>query len=674
MCKIVGLAIAAAALLCGQAPDAAYAPLEKAYSALRTKQYDTAIAAFRDAIAVAPERASIHKDLAYTLLKVGENDSARYEFSEAMRLDPRDAHVALEFAFLSYEAREQALARRIFDRIRKTGDAESRATAAQAFDNIDRPLAEGIARWRQAIALDPGNFSAHQELARLADQRDDFELAAEHYEKAWTLKREDRTLLLDLGRAWKAMGRMEDSNAALLAASRGPQPRAAEVARDLSPRRYPYVYEFHKAIELDPKNLDLRRELAYLLLEMNQKNDAEDEFRAIVDLAPDDLLSVAQLGFLRLARKDTAGAMPLLEKVLKGGDEELADRVRTALKLPQTLQRRADTPRNKVGTEARELAERSLNAGYLKDALKYLRIAHESDPVDFAVILKLGWTYNILKQDLEAVKWFNLARKSPDPAIAAEAERAYHNLSPQFARFRTTAWVFPFYSSRWKDMFTYGQAKTEIRIGKLPFRPYISARFIGDTRGETVVNVQPQYLSESSVILGVGASTPAWHGLNGWFEAGEAMKYLGSRKDVGAMVPDYRGGLSFARGFGQLLNGSSGGVFAETNDDGVYISRFNNDMLLYSQNRVGVTMRPNETLGFQAQFYWNANITLDQRGEYWANTVEVGPGVRFRFSGLPQSLLFSVNALRGGYLIRDGAAARPAYYDLRAGFWYAFTH
>ena len=31
-------------------------------------------------------------------------------------------------------------------------------------------------------------------------------------------------------------------------------------------------------------------------------------------------------------------------------------------------------------------------------------------------MLKLGWLYNILKDDREAVKWFNLASKSPDPA------------------------------------------------------------------------------------------------------------------------------------------------------------------------------------------------------------------------------------------------------------------
>src|SRR3984957_2323721 len=151
-----------------QTPDPAYQPLERAYQALRDKSYDQAIASFGQAIALSPNRASIRKDLAYTLLKIGENEAARDQFGEAMRLDSADQHVALEYAFLCYETKQQADARRIFDRIRKSGDASFQNTAEQAFQNIDLPLATGIARWLKALEVSPDNFSAHQELAVLA--------------------------------------------------------------------------------------------------------------------------------------------------------------------------------------------------------------------------------------------------------------------------------------------------------------------------------------------------------------------------------------------------------------------------------------------------------------------------------------------------------------------------
>ena len=92
-----------------------------------------------ESVEAAPARTSIRNDFAYTSLKVGETEAARDQFGEAMRLDPGDSHVALEYAFLCNETKKQAEARRIFDRIRKTGDPVSRATAEQAFQNIDTP-------------------------------------------------------------------------------------------------------------------------------------------------------------------------------------------------------------------------------------------------------------------------------------------------------------------------------------------------------------------------------------------------------------------------------------------------------------------------------------------------------------------------------------------------------
>ena len=151
--RITFLLALALSSISAQTPDPAYQPLERAYQALRDKAYDQAIASFGQALALSPNRASIRKDLAYTLLKVGENEAARDQFGEAMRLDPADQHVALEYAFLCYETKQQAEARMIFDRIRKTGEAPFKDTAEQAFQNIDRPLATGIARWLVATGM-----------------------------------------------------------------------------------------------------------------------------------------------------------------------------------------------------------------------------------------------------------------------------------------------------------------------------------------------------------------------------------------------------------------------------------------------------------------------------------------------------------------------------------------
>jgi hypothetical protein len=221
-------------------------------------------------------------------------------------------------------------------------------------------------------------------------------------------------------------------------------------------------------------------------------------------------------------------------------------------------------------------------------------------------------------------------------------------------------------------MFTYGQAKVEVKLGGLPLRSYASMRFVGDTRNVTS-EARPQYLSESSFIFGGGLATDPWRGFVVWGEAGVAVGYR-NRPDASQSGPDYRGGVAFNRGFGRLLGAESGGMFFETNDDGVFISRFNNDFLLYSQNRFGFTAPAIDSLGgFQPQFYWNANASTDARRQYWANTVETGPGIRFRWKGMPPSFLFSVSLLRGAYTRNEGNPRRPNFNDLRVGMWYAVT-
>jgi len=639
------LFVVATVLVSAQPRDAAFQTLDRAYTALRARDYDVAVPAFLAAIQTAPGRADIRKDLAYTLLKIGEPALARDQFHAGMQLDPTDTAAALEYAFLCYETKQQAEARRVFDRLRRTGNA----VAEQAFHNIDDPLAAGIIRWQKAIDMGGDNFSGHFELATLAEQRDELLLAATHFERAWRLLPDRRTVLVDLGRVWLAMGRTGDATAALLAASHGGEPRAAELARELLPARYPFVSEFRQALALDPNNHDLRRALGYLLLRMGGESEAEVEFRILTQNAPEDLLSATQLGFLLYARGEKTAATPLFDRVLAGQDDDLANRVRAVLRMPQVLRPRAASAPQSI--DARIMAERSIKAGYLKDAVKYLEAAHESDPGDFDVMRKLGWTNNILRRDDVAWRWFDLARRSPDPTIAADAERGFRNLRAAVQRYRTTAWLFPLFSTRWHDLFAYGQVKTEINL-RFPVHPYVSMRFVGDTR-RTLGAASPQYLSESSFILAVGATTRTWRGIRAWGEAGTAISYL-----KGHMLPDYRGGLSVARS----LRREGSAWLADAAVDALYLSRFNQDFLVYTQSRAGYDFGP-------VQLYWNGNVTIDARREDWANFVETGPGLR---APLAKSMYLTFNLLRGAYLI-DTPSRRATFTDVRTGFWYAFT-
>jgi tetratricopeptide (TPR) repeat protein len=624
------------ALLFATAADPAYSTFDQAYTALRARDYDEAISLFRAGLAISPHRNDIRKDLAYTLLKTGEPAAAREHFAEVARRNPGDFDSLLEQAFLAYETSQRREARLLFDRVRKTAPEPARSTAERAFRNVDGGLAEGMARWKEVAVREPDNYSARCELGRLAEERNEWELAASNLAQAWRIRKTDRKILLDLGRAYRSTGRNEHAMAALLAASRGNQSRWAEAARSLLPKRYPFVYEFQLAVELDPENPDLRRELAYLHLEMKEGAMAEAEFGAIVERRPDDLLSQAQLGFLKLQRQDRSAALVHLQRVLDANaEDELTDRVLAALGMPRRL-RRPDTPRRDLFAEAVAMAEKSYTAGYLKDALRYLTIAHEHDPADFKVILELARTENMLKNDRAAMQWF-------------AAARAWRNLAPQFARFRTSFWALPFYSSRWKDVFSYAQAKVEWNLAASPVRPYLSVRFIGDLRQQVRVPY-PGYLTETAVIPAAGLATKPFRGAFAWAEAGAAASYIRREDQAQRIRADYRAGVSYS-----MVKGRQS--YVEHHDDLVYISRFGKNGLLYSQNKFGRVVRDD------LRVYWNVNLTADTARQYWANFAETGPGIRWK--------RYSLDWVRGAYLINRANPRGPNYTDLRAGIWYA---
>lgn len=662
----------AATLLCAQAPDPAYNDLSRAFQALKTKDYDSAITAFRLGAKASPQRTDIHKNLAYTLLKTGDTDAAREEFGIAVKLDPADLHTALEYAFLLYEAKEEASsrkaeARRIFLRISEAGDPESRKTAAQAFQNVDAPLASGIARWKTVLATSKPTFSAHFELAQLAEMREEYALAAANYLAAYQLLSERKTVLLDLARVELARSNPEGANAALLAASRGGEMRAAELAKERLPERYPYVYEFRNALVIDPKNAELHRELAYLLLSMSEKGQtpsetARKEFEEILDQTPDDYLAAAQLGLLYFQDKDTARATPLFDLVLKKAPPAVANKVRMALNQPTVLEERTAADANAV--DPRILAARSYDNGFLKDARHYYRQAREANPVDAEIALKLGWTNNMLHDDSEALRWFGIARKSADPLVSGEAEKAYRSLLPGVERIRTTAWIYPLFSSRWKDLFGYGQVKSEIKLGDLPFRPYASVRFVGDTRLRTG-GALDQTLSESAFIVSAGVSSRYWHGAMGWFEVGSALGYLYGTADL-----DVRGGVAWSRSRGASILSEKTGFFHEANVDSVYVSRFNHDWLNVVQYKTGWTAPP---APLRAQLFWNWNATVDAKHQYWANFIETGPSLRVRPANAPPSLSVTFSMIRGVFLTNHDNPRRPNFWDFRMGVWYAFT-
>ncbi|MGJ5814284.1 tetratricopeptide repeat protein [Paludibaculum fermentans] len=557
-------------------------PATAAYTSLRENRLDAAVSSFHQALPCNPANARIRKDFAYTLLRTGDRFAARRQFEEALRLDPTDESTALESAFLSFETGQPREARRLFLRLKESSDPGIRAKADIAFEGIDEPLRTGIARWQEALRRAPGQWSAHEELARLAEKRDELALAAEHFEEAWRRRPGNSDLLLDLARIWTEQGETAKARAALVSAWRTGTPRVAESARE-----------------------------------------------------------------------QMRGATPAAGEL--------------ALAVPSSPAQQDDAP----GFEAKEMGTRSLENSYLNDALTYLTQAYQQNPGDAEVLYQLGVTNNMLHRDAEALQWFGLARRSDSPAVASKAAQAYSALRASRPGLHFSAWFVPLYSSRWDDAFLYSQMTAEYRLGRSIFTPYVSLRFLGDTRSGAKFNAYT-YLSETSIIGALGLKARLFPRAYGWFEAGEAVSYLGHRPNQGLASPDYRGGLAWSKGWGRLFGAPESGWFTETALDGVYLHRQQDDMLLYSQTQFGYTLAKDER-GHQLMAYWNFNLTADRLGVSWANFAEFGPGFRVHLPGMPHGMVLRYDILYGKHTMPAGFR-NPGYWDIRTGLWYAISH
>jgi hypothetical protein len=289
-------------------------------------------------------------------------------------------------------------------------------------------------------------------------------------------------------------------------------------------------------------------------------------------------------------------------------------------------------------------------------------------------MLGLGRAYNQSGDDAEALVWLDRARRSGKSLAAKEAGQDYRRLRSSSSGFQMTAWMLPFYSSRWSNGLLYGQATGEWKLARTRLRPYLSARVIADTQGDGSGAQQnplyPAYLSETAVIVGVGLRATLARGLMAWGEAGEAISYLGKRKDGGVAIADYRGGVSFLRGWGRGVGAGVRGRLMETGADTVWLSRFQGNVLTYAQTRYGYSWAGES---WQVQVYWNANVTADTRGEYWANFVETGPGLRVRVPGMPRGMVLRADTVRGVMLRNTYNPLGPNFWDVRTGLWYAFS-
>lgn len=658
-------------------PDPVYALVAEAYELMGRKEYDAAVERFGRALAADPKRVNLHSEIGFACLKMGEAERAVAAFEAYERARPGDAHNTLQLAYLYMQTAREQKGLEYFERVEKGADPALAKQARESRTAAEQPLLAEIARWSQAVEQNPNDDDNRELLADSYARHRDLQKAIEQYRELRRRAPARYRHLVSLATLYQKTDDAPMATAYYLLASRCPEPRTAEAGRQGLNNRYPFASEFEKALEQEPSQAEVRRELGYLYLTMKQPENAARHFETIVAAEPNDYQSAAQLGFIYAGLERRQEAIRLLERVRREGPADLAQKAGAVLRQlgsappADTLIGPVGEPQDEVARH-KQLGYASIQKNYLQAAAREFEEVYKLNPKDFQAIMQLGYLYNVMKRDDMAIRWFKLARESPDAKIAAEARRAVTNLSRPLRRVISTFWVQPFISSRWNDVFGYGQLKTEYRIPGLPFKPYLSLRFIGDTRTRTG-GALPQIYSEEGVIASAGLVGRVYKNLFAWGEAGNQITFLRNRPPgLNRSTPDYRGGLSYGQVLGPKLFSKEPGGFADVTNDAVYLSRYDHNAIFFTQTKYGYQFRPWK--GFSHQPFLAANVLADARGDYYNNFAEVGPGYRFGFIKFSRMNAY-VALIRGAFTTQGRRAINsnrgPNYWDLRVMIWYA---
>jgi tetratricopeptide (TPR) repeat protein len=185
---------------------------------------------------------------------------------------------------------------------------------------------EAIAEWEKALASEPGDARAHNNLGVALAHQGRYDEAIPHYEKALELDSQYVVIHFNLGRALAAKGRLDEA-----------------------------IAHLETAVEHSPDNADVHQSLGQALMAKGQLAGAFPHFESAVKIDPNLADAHYFLGLcLYFARGDTAAALAQWHEALRLAPDSLGALNRTARVLAVSLDA---SLRN--GAEAVDLARRA---------------------------------------------------------------------------------------------------------------------------------------------------------------------------------------------------------------------------------------------------------------------------------------------------------------------------
>jgi tetratricopeptide (TPR) repeat protein len=256
------------------------------------KEYDAAIAHFKEAIRLDPQLAVPHHGLGNVLRDKKEYDAAIAHFKEAIRLDPRDALPHHGLGNVLYDKKEYDAAIAQFKEAIRL-DAKY-AAPHNGLGNVLRDKKEydaAIAQYQEAIRLDPRDALPHYGLGAVLHDKKESDAAIAHFKEAIRL---DPKLALPHYGLGAVLYDKKEYDAAIAEFKQAIRldPRDAPPHNNLGNVLYDKkeydaaIAEYEQAIRLDPKLVAPHNGLGNVLYDKKEYDAAIAQFKQAIRLDP----------------------------------------------------------------------------------------------------------------------------------------------------------------------------------------------------------------------------------------------------------------------------------------------------------------------------------------------------------------------------------------------------
>ncbi len=404
------------------------------------------------------------------------------------------------------------------------------------------------------------------------------------------------------------------------------------------------IREFRLALTANPSNADWRTDLAYAELAAGSPKDAARDFETVYRDHPEQLKIALELGYAYLQLNDNVTAEKYFTAAASSVVPEISQPARLALQSLRESELQA----------RKQKAYALLDQGSRKAALSLFEQAHVADPSDSTVTMQLGYLYQAMGKLAKAREMFEAERYNQDPRVSSQATSALTEVNHQSAWWFASAYVAPFYESRFANQINPINFKVGVRATRY-LQPYLGMRFTRDIRSTS--GTLPVIYSDNSDVFSIGLQSPILgHGTSLYAEAGTAVSLM-SQPIQGRAVPDYRAGINWYKPWETSLaeaaqkRSRSVSLTGNAYSDISFYSRYNDNVIGYLQIREGINLPTAHFLPMQ--LLAAINVVRDSNGDFYNNVVEAGPAVRIAPFRRLLDLQFEVNYLRGFYTVHD---------------------